>query len=120
MAWILIVDDEDVLLEMIASLLEELGYQSIRATNGRQALERLAAEPELPALIITDLMMPRMGGAELVRALKADSRFHTVPVVLMSAASGLRGSHAVDGFLSKPFDLETLAEVIAQHVKLAH
>lgn len=117
MARILVVDDEDVLLDMIASLLEELGYHPLKATNGRQALVRLAAEPEPPALIITDVMMPQMGGAELVRAIRADVRLRAVPVILMSAAGRLRDSHLADGFLHKPFDLDTLAEMVARFVR---
>lgn len=117
MARVLVVGDEDVLVEMVAILLEELGYQPITATNGREALAALAAGPEPPVLIIADVMMPRMNGLELARAVKADPQLRGVPVILMSAAGRPRDDQAADGFIHKPFDLDMLAELIGLYVK---
>ena len=52
MAAVLVVEDEDVLLEMVAALIEDNGYRAVLATNGREALEVLQSEPEPPLLII--------------------------------------------------------------------
>jgi two-component system, OmpR family, response regulator VicR len=117
MARVLVVDDEDVLAEMVATLLEELGYQAMTATNGQEALDALEGADEPPALIIADVMMPRMSGSELARALKAHPRLRHVPVILISAAGRPRDDQAADAFLHKPFDLDTLAELIEQHAR---
>ena len=116
MANVLIVDDEDVLVEMIAALVEELGHTPIMASNGRAALTVLERSRPLPALIISDLMMPKMSGADLTRAVKDDPRLRHIPVILMSAASRPGEGVKADRFLHKPFDLDTLATMIEQAI----
>ena len=116
MAKVMIVDDEDVLLEMIVLLIEELGHQPVLATNGQEALAFLSRQTELPALIISDVMMPRMGGIELARTIKATPGWDTIPIVLMSAAGRPRAQHVADSFLPKPFELDTLAALIENYV----
>ena len=86
MAWILVVDDEYVLVEMVASLIEDLGLHSAMAANGEEALHQLLLASDQPALVISDIMMPRMSGLELAMAVKGNPRLQDVPVVLMSAA----------------------------------
>ena len=116
MAKVMIVDDEDVLLEMIVLLIEELGYQAVLATNGQEALAFLSHQSELPALIISDVMMPRMNGVELARAIKTTPGWNTIPIILMSAAGRPRANHVADSFLAKPFELDTLAALIENYV----
>jgi CheY-like chemotaxis protein len=115
MVSVLIVDDEDVLLEMIAALVEEAGYQTLMATNGREALAVLQSTPEPPALVISDIMMPHIGGVELAKLLKADPRYRQVPVILMSAAGRPPDSSIADFFLYKPFDLDRLMSVVDRY-----
>jgi CheY-like chemotaxis protein len=112
----MVVDDEDVLVEMVASLIEELGLETMVATNGEEALASLNAASEAPALILSDVMMPRMNGIELARAIKNDTRLHDVPVILMSAAGRPSGASTADGFIHKPFDLDVLANLIESYV----
>jgi CheY-like chemotaxis protein len=112
----MVVDDEDVLVEMVASLIEELGLEPDVAANGAEALALLSCCEEPPALIISDVMMPRMNGVELARALKHDPRLKHVPVILMSAAGFPAASHLADGFIHKPFELDTLASLIERYV----
>lgn len=81
MSRILVVDDSRVDLELVASLLSDVGHECLRAGNGREAMDRLGTEA--PDLILTDLQMPEMGGLELVEAVHA--RYPKVPVVLMTA-----------------------------------
>jgi CheY-like chemotaxis protein len=81
MSRILVVDDSKVDLELVASLLSDVGHECVRAGNGREALELLQAKT--PDLILTDLQMPEMGGLELVQEVHA--RYPKVPVVLMTA-----------------------------------
>jgi CheY-like chemotaxis protein len=112
---VLVVDDEDVLLEMVAGLIEDLGYRVLMATNGREALKALEAEPEPPLLVLSDVMMPQMNGIALARAIKTHPRFQCVPIVLMSAATRPSTDGLADHFIHKPFDLEHIERLIEQY-----
>ena len=117
MALILVVDDEDVLADMIAALVEDLGHEARVASNGRDALRALSTIAHSPALIISDIMMPQMNGIELTRVLRADQRFVAVPIVLMSAASRPSDTHDANQFIAKPFDINQLIGVITMYVE---
>jgi CheY-like chemotaxis protein len=120
MTSVLVVDDEDVLLEMIAALIEDLGYRAITATNGREALEALRAEATAPSLIISDVMMPQMNGTSLARALRDDARFAHVPLVLMSAAGRPPQPGLADHFLPKPFELDQIEWLVERYARDGH
>ncbi len=111
---ILIADDEEPIVELLATFVEELGYTPLVAQNGQQALE--LARERGPALIITDLMMPVMSGADLILALRAEAAEHgraSPPIVLLTAGSRRAADHLpVEAVLSKPFGLEQLERVI--------
>ncbi len=111
---VLVVDDEDVLLEMIVLLIEDLGFEALTASNGQEALALLYAQSELPALVISDVMMPRMSGTEFARVVKSHPRLTTVPVILMSAAMQPAASSVADQFIHKPFSLDEL-EMMVMH-----
>jgi CheY-like chemotaxis protein len=91
-------------------VLEIEGYRVAVAANGREAWDWLRSAP-LPALILLDLMMPLMDGAELLALVRTDARLRSVPVVLVSAFGSLAGPVAAEsqGLLTKPFDV---AEII--------
>jgi CheY-like chemotaxis protein len=112
MTSVMVVDDEDVLLEMVAALIEDLGYRAVVATNGREALVALEAELEPPLLIISDVMMPQMNGIALAQAVKKHPRFQRVPIVLMSAATRPQTDGVADHFIHKPFDLDHIERLI--------
>ena len=111
---ILIVDDEEPIIEMLATFVADLGYTPLVAQNGQQALD-LARECG-PALIITDLMMPVMNGADLIVALRAEAAAQgraSPPIVLLTAGSRRAASQLpVEAVLLKPFDLTQLEQVI--------
>jgi CheY-like chemotaxis protein len=117
MASVMVVEDEDVLLEMVGTLIEDNGHRAIRATNGREAIALLKAEDEPPMLIISDVMMPLMNGIVLAQTLKQDERYSHVPIVLMSAAGKPIADDVADHFLPKPFELEHIELLIEQYVK---
>src|SRR6266540_2909293 len=104
---ILIVDDEPLGRETLASLLRGQRYLLVFAREGAEALAQAAALP--PDLILLDVMMPGMDGLEVCRRLRADSRLAEVPIILVTALddrdSRLRGIEAgADDFVTKPFD----------------
>ena len=117
MTTILVVDDEPVLRELLTELLRDEGYAIVAAGDGVAALEVLiAAEIDL---LVTDTMMPRLGGVELIRTMRDRPVLDALPVVLMSAA----GRPNLDGlgrcvFLAKPFDLASLLAAVADTVAL--
>jgi CheY-like chemotaxis protein len=112
MTSVLVIDDEDVLLDLLASLIADLGYKPLTATNGREALAVLESQRELPALIISDVMMPQMNGVVLAQRLREDARYRTVPLILMSAAGRHHPEDLADQFVAKPFDLEALEQLV--------
>lgn len=112
---ILLVEDE-MLLSLSASLaLEDAGYHVTVASDGRQGLEVALQNP--PEVIVTDFMMPRMDGLEMIRALR-DAGYGG-PVILATAVSEENlpdGSTKYDRFLPKPYhEEELLAAVRACH-----
>lgn len=116
MATILVVDDERPVREFLAQALQESGHRVLEAYHGRHALKLLAgAGTDRPDLVISDVMMPLVGGVELCRLMKADQSTARIPIVLMSAATprAMAGVES-DGFITKPFDLDVLDALIAQ------
>lgn len=81
----------------------------VEAHHGTAALERV--QEARPDLIVTDLMMPVMGGRELIERLRSDPETATIPIVVLSANSGLAAEDA-DAALSKPFDPDVLVETV--------
>ncbi|QRK09647.1 HAMP domain-containing histidine kinase [Archangium violaceum] len=109
MSLILIAEDEEAMLEIFAQVVEDLGHRALRAHNGEEAL--LLARTERPDLVVSDHMMPRRTGVELLRTLRADPRLGTVPFLLLSAAHP-SGLEEADVFLSKPVDLDTFEAAV--------
>ncbi len=113
---ILIADDEEPIAEMLEAFVTDLGYTALVARNGQQAL--MLARERWPALVITDLMMPVLSGADFIEALQAQAAAHgraSPPIVLLTAGSTRAISHLhVDVILFKPFDLGKLVQVLHQ------
>jgi CheY-like chemotaxis protein len=81
---VLVVDDLDDTRELLAEFLMHAGYHSIMANSGVEALKRL--DQIRPDAIITDLMMPVMGGAELVRRIRAHPDMATIPIIVLTGS----------------------------------
>lgn len=111
---ILIADDEEPIAEMLETFVMDLGYTPLVARNGQQAL--LLARERWPALVLTDLMMPLLSGADLIIALRTEAVAQgkvSPAIVVLTAGSTRTVSHLhVDALLSKPFDLNKLELVI--------
>ena len=106
-AKILIVDDEPFNVDYLEQELEDLDYDTISAENGREALERVAAEA--PDVILLDIMMPEMDGFQVLEHLKADKTWRDIPVIVISAlddfGSVVKGIEmGAEDYLPKPFD----------------
>src|SRR5215831_11175661 len=120
---ILIVDDEPFNVDYLEQELEELGYETISAANGQEALEKVAAEA--PDLILLDVMMPVLDGFTVCRILKDHEETRLIPIIIMTAldavADRIQGIKAgADDFLTKPVHEEELFARIATALKLKH
>jgi CheY-like chemotaxis protein len=113
---VLLVDDEYSLVEAITELLLWEGHRVLTAGDGQQALQVLRAQRADAVLV--DLMMPRMDGVQLVRALWSDPELADLPVVLLTGAPGSVPAEiaARVNVLRKPFDLEALLSGIDRAV----
>jgi CheY-like chemotaxis protein len=112
---ILLVEDDAAIRETVSECLTTEGYRVDSAGDGAEALTRLA-DGERPALVLLDLIMPVMNGAELVARVRSEPRLAGVPMLLMTAAiAGPGGSlPKVDATLVKPFDLDDLLNAVAR------
>jgi CheY-like chemotaxis protein len=109
---ILLVEDEPALRKLTAAMLEREGYSVLEAEDGVDALQRLAEHDGLIDLVLSDIIMPRMGGPELAR--RAASRWPGLPFVFISgyideSLGQSRSLGAETAFLAKPFTREQLA-----------
>ncbi|MBW4609319.1 MAG: response regulator transcription factor [Hassallia sp. WJT32-NPBG1] len=112
---ILVVDDDLGTRLSISDYLELSGYIVITADDGQEALE--IVEEYHPDLIVTDIVMPRMNGYELVRQVRQKPAFRLLPVILLTARIKtqeriLGYQSGCDLYLPKPFELEELAAAI--------
>ena len=122
---VLCVDDEQKNLELLDAILSPLGYEMILVENGPAALE--AVVDQKPDIILLDIMMPRMSGLEVLRKLRAEKAFMSIPVVILTSLQGVENrvealDAGCDEFISKPFDkIELLATVKSLlRIKLYH
>ena len=108
---VLVVEDERPVRELLAASLEASGLRVVQAYHGRHALELIAQER--PDLVVSDVMMPLVGGVELCQSLKADPVTSAIPIVLMSAAGVAAGQAAnADAVVAKPFDLDVMDALV--------
>jgi two-component system, chemotaxis family, chemotaxis protein CheY len=112
---VLVVDDDSSMRILLAEELRCRGYSVSVARNGREALDRL--DVMTPDVIVLDLMMPVMDGWTFVKRYRDHARRRSVPIIAMSAAGDLPPGYpplCVTAFFRKPFDLNELANCIAQ------
>jgi putative two-component system response regulator len=106
-AKILVADDDRFYIQIFSDLIEGLGYESISAANGAEALEMVRAFR--PDILIIDVVMPGMNGFEVTRRLKDDPSTTHIPIIIVTSLSDrgskLKGLHSgADELLSKPVD----------------
>ncbi len=108
---ILVVDDEIDLVETLKFRLEMAGYEVITAHDGQEGLKK--ARSENPALIILDLMLPKLDGYRVCRMLKFDEKYKGIPIILFSARVQeadikMGEEQGADAYITKPFDPKVL------------
>lgn len=125
MATIMIVDDFPVTQKVLTYQLYQTGHQVVTANSGREALASLTDYPI--DLMILDLAMPEMDGIAVLRHLRSDRRFSTLPIIILTASGKeqdrrLAISEGVDAFLTKPtstYELNAMVnDLLGDHVPL--
>ena len=118
---VLVIDDDPVILELLRVNFEIEGFDVITAADGAEGLER--AQAQRPDVVISDIMMPRRDGLQLLGDLKGDPQTEDLPVILLSAKAqksevqeGL--DMGADDYITKPFDpiklIDRLNAVVAK------
>jgi chemosensory pili system protein ChpA (sensor histidine kinase/response regulator) len=115
---VLVVDDSLTVRKVTQRLLLREGYRVTLAKDGMDALERLAEER--PAVMLSDIEMPRMDGFDLLRNVRADQRLASLPVIMITSRIAQKHrDHAAalgaDHYLGKPFSEEELLSLVARH-----
>lgn len=105
---ILVVDDEPDLRYILRRIFERAGHEVADAGNGATALEAVHRSP--PDLVVTDMMMPVMGGAELIRRLRADPATAQIPLLAVSGDARL--ADGADAVLGKPWKSQQLLAAV--------
>lgn len=111
MSKVLVAEDEEALLDIMCEVVTGLGHEVFRAADGEDALT--IARAQRPDLVITDQMMPRRSGVELMQALTAEPDLASVPVIMISAVRP-KGLEAAWRFISKPVALAAFERAITE------
>ena len=114
MRQVLIVEDDPDIREALADNLRDAGYEVREAENGQQALDYLQSDAVSPCLVLLDLMMPIMSGAELLQALQEGHRLASLPVVVVSAGGSPAEAKGARRFLRKPPNPELLLALVKE------
>ncbi len=112
MAHILVVDDDASHRTLLCDALQQMGYRTAEAANGREALEFL--DEEMPDGVLLDLRMPVMSGWGLLDLLKKSPRTKSLPIIIISAYGFEWEAELVgaSGYISKPVDLQNVQETV--------
>ncbi len=115
---VLVVDDSLTVRRITQRLLEREGYRVTVAKDGLDGLDKLAIER--PAVLLTDIEMPRMDGFDMVRSMRGDSRLNGLPIIMITSRIAQKHRDVatelgVDHYLGKPYAEEELLELVSRH-----
>jgi two-component system, cell cycle response regulator DivK len=119
-ARVLVVEDNDMNMQLVEYLLEEGGYQIVKAASGEDALS-IARSGDPVDLILMDIHLPGIDGLSVVREMKTDERTKAIPILALTAHA-MRGDRdrfleaGCDGYISKPIDVKTFLTSIRSYL----
>jgi two-component system response regulator (stage 0 sporulation protein F) len=115
MPTLLVVDDDPAMRSLATDILADEGYLVVTAPSGEAGL-RLLRDLQ-PALIITDVRLPGMNGVAFCQSVQANPQTATIPLVVWSAGSesAIERQCRYSAFLTKPFDIDTLIQLVARY-----
>ncbi|MES2417743.1 MAG: response regulator [Bacteroidota bacterium] len=114
---IFIFDDNNDILELCSLILEEAGYEIKTSTTSNEIITQVLAY--MPDLIFMDNWLPDVGGVEATRELKNHPALQHIPVIYFSANNEVKllaEKAGADNYLSKPFDIKSLEDMVHQHI----
>lgn len=114
---VLVIEDDEDLVFLVSMLLRAEGYEVATAPHGKAALDHLHLGAFEPDVILLDMKMPVMGGAEFARAYEAHFGRRTPIVVITASEDAERRAAEIgaDGWIGKPFEAEALLETVRRH-----
>lgn len=116
---IFVIDDDQIILDGIHSILDEQGYNVVSVTEGKQLKDKL--KKDKPDLILLDYLLEGENGVSIAKELKSNKDTKDVPLILVSGSSTTKElatkAGAVD-FIEKPFGIQTLLQKIHKHLKV--
>jgi two-component system chemotaxis response regulator CheY len=118
---ILVVDDMVTMRRIVKNVLKQLGFANVdEAENGQEALQKLRSDAY--GFVVSDWNMPVMTGIDMLRAIRADEKLKTIPVLMVTAEAQQSNlieavQAGVSNYIVKPFTAETLQEKIAKIFK---
>ena len=120
-ARVLVVEDNDMNMQLVEYLLEEGGYQIVKAASGEEALS-IARTGDPVDLILMDIHLPGIDGLSVVREMKTDAVTSAIPILALTAHA-MRGDKdrfleaGCDGYISKPIDVKTFLSSIRTYLR---
>ncbi|MCP4677218.1 MAG: response regulator [Deltaproteobacteria bacterium] len=116
---ILAVDDSKMMLRIISGTIDMLDFETLKAANGREAMEILEAQGDEVTLVLLDWNMPEMNGLETLEAIKSDDRFSSIPVMMVTTEGEKKNvikaiKAGAKHYLTKPFNQQDLATRIME------
>lgn len=115
---IFIFDDNADILELCTLILNEAGYEIKTSASSNDIVDQVQAY--MPDIILMDNWLPDIGGIEATQTLKSHPELKHIPVIYFSAnndVSTLAQKAGADNYLSKPFDIEALEEIVESYIK---
>ena len=121
---VMIVDDSLTVRKILEVSLKRAGVEVLAYTDGIKALEALTSGtlPNLPDVIILDIMMPKLNGFALARLLRSKPQLRHIPIIMLTSRDGmlsqLRGRMAgATEYLTKPFKTQEVIEIVSRYLK---
>jgi two-component system cell cycle response regulator DivK len=114
---VFIFDDNTDILELCTFILEDAGYEIKTSSTSNNIIDQVSAY--IPDIIFMDNWLPDIGGIEATRELKGHETLKNIPVIYFSANNDvmlLADQAGADGYLSKPFDIQELENIILKHL----
>lgn len=115
---VFVFDDNTDILELCTIILEDAGYDIKTSSTSNNIIDQVMGYT--PDIIFMDNWLPDVGGIDATRALKAHGELKHIPVIYFSANNDVKSlaeQAGADGYLSKPFDIQELEDIIVKHLK---
>ncbi|WP_316750205.1 response regulator [Pedobacter gandavensis] len=114
---VFVFDDNADILELCTIILQDAGYEIKTSATSNQIIDQVLAY--MPDIIFMDNWLPDVGGIDATRELKGDERLKNIPVIYFTANNDVKSlaeQAGADGYLSKPFDIQELENIIVRHL----